>query len=201
MPSLKPKNPKPAESAAPAPEEARHAAAATDTRPTQMNGEHPPEMDEDPDHSQEEEMELRVNPRIEKEIADYKAAYPRAVEYFTNLVKNHPERAVNFHFREKQKQHAIDTKRAMRQMPQAQALYEKMSPESRARVDERLESASKYSHAKRFVWAVRREMNRVAASETNRMMNAPVTKIAPPAPAPEPPRPENTPPAPRVSVG
>lgn len=196
MPSLKPKTPKPAESAAPAPEEAHRAA---DTNPAQVNGEHPPEMDEDPDLAPAEEMELRVNPRIEKEIADYKAAYPRAVEYFTNLVKNHPDRAVNFHFREKQKQHAIDTKRAMRQMPQAQALYDKMSPESRARVDERLESASKYSHAKRFVWAVRREMNRTAASETNRMMNAPVTKIAPPAP--EPPRPENAPPVPRASVG
>lgn len=192
--SLKSKPQKPAEPSAPAPDKkpehapAEHAASAAES-PT-------PEMDEEPDTSQDEEMEMRVNPRIEKEIADYKAAYPRAVEYFTKLVKEHPERAINFHFREKQKQHAIDTKRAMRQMPQVQALYDKMSPDSKARVDQRLENVGPYSEAKRFVWAVRREMNRAAASETNRLMNAPVAKIAPAAPKPsETPTQEAPPPA------
>jgi hypothetical protein len=207
MPSLKPRHPKPAEPSAPKPEEQKPARpaehTAADTRPAHEPESLGQEPDDDPDTSQDQEMEMRVNPRIEKEIADYKAAYPRAVEYFTKLVKEHPDRAVNFHFREKQKQHAIDTKRAMRQMPQAQALYEKMTPDSRARVDERLATANKYSHAKRFVWSVRRELNRASASETSRIMNMPVAKIAPTAPVSDAPRLENAPPpagAPRVGV-
>lgn len=207
MPSLKPRHPKPAEPSALKPEEKVPGQpgerATADTQPAQEPESLGQETDDDPDPSQEQDMEMRVNPRIEKEIADYKAAYPRAVEYFTKLVKEHPDRAINFHFREKQKQHAIDTKRAMRQMPQAQALYDKMTPDSKARVDERLATANKYSHAKRFVWSVRRELNRASASETSRIMNMPVAKIAPAAPAPDAPRPETAQPppsAPRVGV-
>jgi hypothetical protein len=196
MPS-KPKPQKPAEPSAPPPQE--NPAGAAQQAAAQSA---PPELDEEHDQSQEEEMEMRVNPRIEKEIADYKAAYPKAVEYFTKLVKENPARAINFHFREKQKQHAMDTKRAMRQMPQAQALYERMSPASKELVDQRMENVPKYSEAKRFVWAVRREMNRTAASETSRLMNAPVTKIAPEAPAPEAPKPDApAPAAPKAQVG
>ncbi len=195
MPELKRRQPKPAEHSAPKPEEkfpgpaqsaGEHTPAAAEsvaTRPVHEKETSAPEVDDDPDLSHEQELELRVNPRIEKEIAEYKAAYPRSVEYFTRLVKEQPDRAVNFHFREKQKQHVADTRRAMRQMPRAQELYDQMTPESKARVDERLQTANKYSHTKRFVWSVRRELNRVAAAKNSQIMNTPVIKIAPEAPA------------------
>lgn len=219
MPGLKPRHPKPAEPSAPKPEEKPPGPSATQaaapahapaesvaTRPAHEPESHGPEVDDDSDTSHEEEMELRVNPRIEKEIADYKAAYPRSVEYFTRLVKENPDRAINFHFRDKQKQHKVDTQRAMRQMPQAQALYDQMSPDSKARVEQRLETANKYSHTKRFVWSVRREMNRAAAAKNSQMMNTPVIKIAAESPAPGAPKPEvaaaqPSPAAPKMGVG
>ena len=40
-----------------------------------------------------------------------------------------------------------DTKAAMRQMPQAQAIYDKMSPESRQRVDERVDVLRRHGRA------------------------------------------------------
>lgn len=124
----------------------------------------------------EEEFTLRTNPEVEKKIAEYKEAHPREVEYFTKLVQQHPERAVNFHFLQKQRQHEIDTKAAMRQMPQAQAIYDKMTPASQERVAERLASVNKYNHTKRFVAAVFGELNRKSMAENRRMMTAPITK-------------------------
>lgn len=125
----------------------------------------------------EEEMQFRSNPEVEKKIADYKAAHPREVEYFTKLVTQNPERAVNYHLLQKQRQHEIDTKAAMRQMPQAQAIFDKMTPESRERVTERLENVNKYNHTKRFVAAVFGELNRKSMAENRRMMTAPITKV------------------------
>mgnify|MGYP001570871769 CR=1 FL=1 len=124
----------------------------------------------------EEEMQLRTNPEVEKKIAEYKEANPRETEYFTKLVQQNPERAVNFHFLQKQRQHEADTKAAMRQMPQAQAIYDKMSPESQERVQERLENVNKYNHTKRFVTAVFGELNRQSMAQNRRMMTAPITK-------------------------
>ena len=124
----------------------------------------------------EEEMQLRTNPEVEKKIAEYKEANPRETEYFTKLVQQNPERAVNFHFLQKQRQHEADTKAAMRQMPQAQAIYGKMSSQWQERVQERLENLNKYNHTKRFVTAVCGEINRPSMAQNRRMMTAPITK-------------------------
>ena len=155
----------------------------------------------EPENHVEEEMQLRTNPEVEKKIAEYKEANPRETEYFTKLVQQNPERAVNFHFLQKQRQHEADTKAAMRQMPQAQAIYDKMSPDSQQRVQERLEHVNKYNHTKRFVTAVFSELNRQSMAQNRRMMSTPITKAdlaakpAGPAEAPAP-----SAPAPRHSV-
>lgn len=132
-----------------------------------------PDPEDESGSPAEDTTEMRVNPHIEKEIAEYKAAYPRSVEYFTKLVKENPERAINFHFLEKQRQHAADTRRAMRQLPRVQELFKQMTPESQARVTERLQNATTYSYTKRFVWSVRRELNYLSAIKTTQLINAP----------------------------
>ena len=156
----------------------------------------------EPENHVEEEMQLRTNPEVEKKIAEYKEANPRETEYFTKLVQQNPERAVNFHFLQKQRQHEADTKAAMRQMPQAQAIYDKMSPDSQERVQERLENVNKYNHTKRFVTAVFGELNRQSMAQNRRMMSTPITKadLAARTGPPESEAPGPSAPAPRHSV-
>lgn len=120
--------------------------------------------------SQPEPLELKSNPEVERRLAEYKAANPRDVDYFTRLVKEHPDRAVNFHFLDKLQKHEAETREAVRQFPQAKAIYEKMTEASRQRVDEVLASVNPYNHTKRFVAAVKAEMDRVAFGENRRAL-------------------------------
>ncbi len=206
MPSLKPRKPQPPAAEQPAPSEGRVEEQSMSIG-QEAAGKNGTAAGAEAETHIEEEMQFRTNPEVEKKIADYKEAHPREVEYFTKLVSQHPERAVNYHLLQKQRQHEIDTKAAMRQMPHAQAIYDKMTPESRERVKERLENVNKYNHTKRFVAAVFGELNRKSMAENRRMMTAPITKVdlagaktgaGAPAPGAEPPAPSA---APAMSVG
>ncbi len=123
-------------------------------------------------------LQLKNNPDVERRLDEYKAAHPRDVEYFTRLVKEHPERAVNHHFLDKMQKHEMDTREAARQMPQAKSVYEKMAPASKQRVDEVLASVNPYNHTKRFVSAVKAEMDRVAFGENRRALRNPAPAMA-----------------------
>ncbi|MDP3069630.1 MAG: hypothetical protein Q8N18_05045 [Opitutaceae bacterium] len=176
MPSLKPRKPQPSAAEQPAPSEGRveEQSMSVGQETAGKNGTAP---GAEPETQVEEEMQFRTNPEVEKKIADYKEAHPREAEYFTKLVQQHPERAVNFHLLQKQRQHEIDTKAAMRQLPQAETIYAKMTPDSQERVKTRLESVNPYNHTKRFVAAVFGELNRKSMAENRRMMTAPITKV------------------------
>ena len=191
MPSLKPKKPQPAVAEQPAPaidqtKSTETPAAAVAEQPADFsqahsaasagNGTHPAETPGSESYSPEDELQLRENPKVEQDIREFKEAHPREVEYFKTLVYKHPERAINFHFYQKQKLHVADTKAAMRQMPQAQAIYDKMAPESRQRIDERVAQANKYNHTKRFVASVFGELNRQSMVNNRRMMTSPIHK-------------------------
>ena len=126
-------------------------------------------------------LEFRNDPRIDAGIAEYKKAHPRDTEYFTRLVKENPERAINFHFREKWERHVADTEAAAKQIPRAESIYNNMTPDSKARVDEALAKANPYNHTKGFVAAVNREMDRLAIGNNRRMMRTPVPGATAPA--------------------
>lgn len=126
-------------------------------------------------------MEFRSNPAIEKNIADYKKANPETVKYFTDLVAKHPERAVNYHFYREWQKHDRDTREAVKQMPQAKAIYDKMTPDSRQRVDAVLSEINPFNHTKRFVSAVFSEMNRQTMADNRRALRQPVPGRAAPA--------------------
>lgn len=191
MPSLKPKKPQPAAAEPPAPFE-----GGVEEQSMSVAAETAGKHGVAPETQVEEEMQFRTNPEVEKKIADYKEAHSREAEYFTKLVNQHPERAVNYHLLQKQRQHEIDTKAAMRQMPQAQSIYDKMTPDSRERVKERLEDVNKYNHTKRFVAAVFGELNRKSMAENRRMMTAPITKADLAGAKPDAPSPGGEPPTP-----
>jgi hypothetical protein len=123
--------------------------------------------------SDKEPLELKTNPEVERRLAEYKTANSRSVEYFTRLVREAPDRAVNFHFLDKMQQHEADTREAMRQMPNAKSIYHKMTPASKERVDKVLADVNPYNHAKRFVAAVRKEMNRVSFGENRKALRSP----------------------------
>lgn len=178
MAGLKPKpNKTAADPAAPKPEDNNATAMTNQAAPANQSESLAPEIDEDEElHAGEgEELELRTNPKVEREIADYKAAYPKSVDYFTRLVKEHPERAVNFHFRKLQQNAQAQQQRALRQLPEMQRIFMGMSSEAQARIQDKLKTATKYSYTQRFVRAVRREMN--ARYPVNQ---APVQKVAEP---------------------
>lgn len=174
MPGLKSRTNKAADPAAPKPEEQTEA-ATNRTAPANQAESLAPELDDQEElHAGEnEELQLRSNPRIEREIADYKAAYPRSVEYFTRLVREHPDRAVNFHFLKMQQHAQAQQQRAMRQLPEMQRIYMGLSPDAQTRIQEKLKTATKYSHTQRFVRAVRREM-----SARNPVKQTPAPKVA-----------------------
>jgi len=145
-----------------------------------------------------ETVEFRNNAAIDKGINDYMAANPEDVKFFTDLVAKNPDRAVRFHFKEKWQRHERDTKEAARQMPQAQALYDRMTPDSKARVDERLEGVNSYSHTKEFVGAVFGEMNRSSMAANRRALRTP---FAPKASSPAAETAAPAPAAPKMAVG
>lgn len=128
--------------------------------------------------SQPAPLELKSNPEVERRLTEYKAAFPRDVEYFTRLVKEHPDRAVNFHFLDRMQKHEAEMREATRQLPQAKAIYEKMAPASRQRVDEVLAKVNPYNHTKRFVAAVKSEMDRIAFGENRRALRGAVASPA-----------------------
>jgi len=134
-----------------------------------------------PKLADETPMEFRSNPVIERNIADYKKANPENVKYFTELVAKHPDRAVNFHFYREWQKHDRDTREAAKQLPQAKAIYEKMTPDSRQRVDAVLAEVNPYNQTKRFVGAVFSEMNRQTMADNRRTLRQPVPGAAAPA--------------------
>ncbi|MFO1448244.1 MAG: hypothetical protein U1F61_08825 [Opitutaceae bacterium] len=131
-----------------------------------------------PTRTMETPMEFRSNPVIEKNIADYKKANPETVKYFTDLVAKHPDRAVNYHFYREWQKHDRDTREAAKQLPQAKTIYDKMTPDSRQRVDAVLAEVNPYNHTKRFVGAVFGEMNRQNMADNRRALRTPGAAMA-----------------------
>jgi hypothetical protein len=102
----------------------------------------------------------RSNPEIEKKIDIHIAANQGDFEYYNRLVTENPERAVRTLILKDQRKHEADMKLVMKQLPGAKEFYEKQSPETRARIDHKLQGVNPYYHDKAFVGEVLREMDR-----------------------------------------
>lgn len=108
---------------------------------------------------------FRDNPEVKKKIEAHKKANPDDVLYYSRLVREYPERAIEtFLYRDQQK-HESEMRLIEKQLPQARAFYSAQAPEAKARIDRDLEGVSPYIKDKAFVNAALREKDRQARRE------------------------------------
>lgn len=131
-----------------------------------------------PDSEKNKPLVFRDNPEIKKRIEEHKKENPSDVLYYTRLVKEHPERAIDTFMLKDLQKHENEMKLIAKQLPQAKAFYNSQTPDARARIDRDMEGVQPYYHDKAFVSAALREKDR----QTRREFATPTT----PAEAPKP---------------
>ncbi len=121
---------------------------------------------------------FRDNPEVKKKIEAHKKANPDDVTYYTRLVKENPERAIEtFLYRDQQK-HENEMRLIQKQLPQARAFYNEQTVEAKARIDRDLEGVNPYMKDKAFVSAALREKDRQARREFANPVQTPTPPTA-----------------------
>lgn len=121
---------------------------------------------------------FRDNPEVKAKIEAHKQANPEDFLYYSRLVKENPERAIDtFIYRDVQK-HESEMRLIQKQLPQARAYYESQPPEAKARIDKELQGVEPYFKDKAFVSAALREMDRQARRELTNPTQAAAPKVA-----------------------
>jgi hypothetical protein len=137
-------------------------------------------IDPKPDKKTETEktkpLQFRDNPEVKKRIEAHKAANPDDVAYYTRLVKEYPERAIETLLYKDVQKHESEMRLIDKQLPQAKAFYDAQTPEARARIDRDLDGVKPYYKDKAFVSAVLREKDRQARRELAAPKAAPAPK-------------------------
>lgn len=141
-------------------------------------------IDQKPDKGPKAEtpkpLVFRDNPEVKKKIDAYKKANPDDVVYYTRLVKEHPERAIETFLYHRVQRHENDMKLIEKQLPHAKAFYQSQTPEARARIDRDIADTNPFYKEKAFVQAVFREKDR----QTRREFTQPGVATAPQQPPP-----------------
>src|ERR1700761_6367439 len=104
-----------------------------------------------------EERMLRINPEVNNRLEGFIQANPKMNDYYTTLVKEHPERAVRSFMLGKMFKHEAELRQTARQAPQAKEWLEQQSPEVQQRVAERLEKVSPFYREKAAVRVIAQE--------------------------------------------
>lgn len=104
-------------------------------------------------------MTFRDNPEVKKLIDAHKDANPRDVEYYTRLVREYPERAIDSLIYKDQQKHQATMRLIEKQLPSAREFYESQPEAIRKRIDQRLTDVNPYYKDKAFVNEVVNEMN------------------------------------------
>src|SRR5476649_1384980 len=131
---------------------------------------------EKPDATKPKPLVFRDNPEVKKKIEAHKKANPDDVTYYTRLVRENPERAIEtFLYRDQQK-HESEMRLIEKQLPQARTFYNAQTTEAKARIDRDLDGVNPYLKDKAFVNAALREKDR----QTRREFANPATAPAAP---------------------
>lgn len=85
-------------------------------------------------------LQLRDNEKVKARIAAYKEANPQDVIYYTRLVNEHPQRAVDSLILKDINRNDNIMRRMTRQIQVARNYFEKQSPENQARIEADLAS-------------------------------------------------------------
>jgi hypothetical protein len=110
-----------------------------------------------PATSLSEERILRVNPEIDRRLDGFMQANTKLTDYYANLVKEHPERAVRAFMLGKMFKHEAELRVVTRQAPQAKEWLDQQSPEVKQRVAERLEKVTPFYREKAAVRVIAQE--------------------------------------------
>ena len=116
----------------------------------------PPPIPEQSPALSEERM-LRINPEIDRRLDGFMQANTKLTDYYTNLVKQNPDRAIRAFMLTKMFRHEAELRVVSRQAPQAKEWLEQQSPEVKQRVAERLDKISPFYREKAAVRVISQE--------------------------------------------
>ena len=108
-----------------------------------------------------EERMLRINPEVNNRLDGFIQANPKMNDYYTVLVKEHPERAVRSFMLGKMFKHEAELRQTARQAPQAKEWLEQQEPSLKQRIMERLEKINPFYREKALVREIAREKTRI----------------------------------------
>lgn len=108
-----------------------------------------------------EERMLRINPEVNNRLEGFIQANPKMNDYYTTLVKDHPERAVRSFMLGKMFKHEAELRQTARQAPQAKEWLEQQEPSLKQRIMERLEKINPFYREKALVREIAREKTRI----------------------------------------
>lgn len=101
----------------------------------------------------------RVNEEVEKRLNPYIEANKDAMERYSKLVKENPDRAVRTLMLKDMQAHEGEMRMVEKQMPAAREWYAQQKPEVRKQIDQRIADVHPYNRDQAFVQAVVRERN------------------------------------------
>jgi len=104
-----------------------------------------------------EERILRINPEIDRRLDGFMQANTKLTDYYTQLVKQNPDRAIRAFMLTKMFRHEAELRVVARQAPQAKEWLEQQSPEVKQRVAERLDKISPFYREKAAVRVISQE--------------------------------------------
>jgi hypothetical protein len=108
-----------------------------------------------------EERMLRINPEVNNRLDGFIQANPKMNDYYTSLVKEHPERAVRSFMLGKMFKHEAEMRQTARQAPQAKEWLDQQEPSLKQRIMDRLEKINPFYREKALVREITREKTKI----------------------------------------
>jgi hypothetical protein len=121
----------------------------------------PPPLDQTPANNVSEERFLRINPEVNSRLDAFIQANPKMHEYYSGLVKQHPERATRAFMLTKMFRHETEMRQTARQAPQAKEWLDQQEPSLKQRIMERLEKINPFYREKALVREITREKTKI----------------------------------------
>jgi hypothetical protein len=108
-----------------------------------------------------EERMLRINPEVNARLDGFIQANPKMNDYYSSLVKEHPDRAVRSFMLGKMFKHEAEMRQTARQAPQAKEWLDQQAPSLKQRIMERLEKINPFYREKALVREITREKTKI----------------------------------------
>lgn len=117
-----------------------------------LRGKTPPPLEggQETNPSIPEDRILRVNPELDARLSTFMTANAKVTDYYTQLVREHPERAVRAIMLGKMFKHEDETRLAQKRMPQVKEWVAKY-PGLEERIEERIKGINPIYRDKAYV--------------------------------------------------